>query len=124
MYKIERVDVTWFPEYTVLSDSGLASAAQNVLLNTAYEPNQAVVPTTVADILQYQSLKSTGITKEHRRSVVPMYALDNVNPCSCFLSTTSPSLNLFGIAFGVAPTGTSMVLRSRATFHLAMKSVR
>lgn len=124
MYRIDKVEVTWFPEYTVLSDSGLASTAQNVLLNTAYEPNQAIVPTTVADVLQYQTLKSTGITKEHTRSIVPMYAVDNVNPCSCFLTTTSGSLNLFGIVFGVAPTGTSMVLRSRAKFYLSMKSVR
>lgn len=124
MYRIDKVEVTWYPEYTVLSDSGLSSNTRNVTFNTAYEPNQAIVPTTVNDILQYQTLKTTGITKEHTRSVVPMYALDNVNPCSCFLTTTSGSLNLFGIAFGIAPTGTAFVMRSRAKFYLSMKSVR
>jgi len=123
LYRIDRVECTWYPEYTELTDAALVSNAVNVLLNTAIDPvGQAV--TSVADILQFRTLKATSITKEHTRSFVPSYLLDGISPVSSYLSTASPSSNWFGVSYGVVPTGIAMTLRSRVKFVLSMAQSR
>jgi len=122
-YKIERVDIEWYPEYTVLSDSGLASNAVNKTVNTAFDPVGYTI-TTVADVLQYSTLSTTDVVSKHKRSIKPCYLVDNVLPMCEFVTCQSPALNWYGIAFGITPTGIAMTFRSRATFYLSMKISR
>lgn len=123
LYKIERIEIEWYPEYTVLSDGGVTSPAVNVQLNTAIDP-VGNMPAAVTDVLQYRTLHATGISKKHKRDFVPAYLFDGISPVSCYLSTTSPSSNFWGIVYGVSPTGTAMTLRSRAKFHLSLAQSR
>lgn len=123
LYKIERIEIEWYPEYTVLSDGGVTSPAVNVQLNTAIDP-VGNMPAAVTDVLQYRTLHATGISKKHKRDFVPAYLLDGISPVSCYLSTTSPSSNLWGIVYGVSPTGTAMTFRSRVKFHLSLAQSR
>lgn len=123
LYKIERIEIEWYPEYTVLSDGGVTSPAVNVQLNTAIDP-VGNTPAAVTDVLQYRTLHATGISKRHKRDFVPAYLLDGISPAACYLSTASPSSNLWGIVYGVSPTGTAMTFRSRAKFHLSLAQSR
>ena len=123
LYKIESIEIEWYPEYTVLSDGGVTSPADNVQLNTAIDP-AGQTPTAVSDILQYRTLHSTGISKQHKRTFVPAILLDGIAPVSTYISTASPSTNWWGIVYGVAITGTAMDLRSRAKFNLSMAQSR
>jgi len=123
LYKIERIEIEWLPEYTVLSDGGVTSPADNVQLNTAIDP-AGVTPTVVSDVLQYRTLHSTGISKRHKRDFIPAILLDGIAPVSTYISTASPSTNWWGLVYGVGITGTAMDLRSRAKFHLSFAQSR
>jgi len=123
LYKIEKVEVTFYPEYTVLSDSGLASNAVNVQFNTCIDP-VGNTPSAYTDILQYSSCKSTGVTKQHSRVIYPMYLLDGIVPQSVYISTASPSTNHYGLGYGVPPTGVAMTFRSRALYYLSLKQAK
>lgn len=119
-YTFESVELTWYPEYTELVDSGLASNAVNVCLNTCVDP----VGNTIAlytDVLQYQSCMSTGITKQHTRRLVPTYLVDGVIPQRAYISTGTPGANFYGVGYGVPPTGVAMTLRSRAKYNLLLR---
>ncbi len=118
-YRIDKVEIEFYPEYTVLSDSGLASNAVNVQLNTAIDPVGYTI-TTVNDVLQYKTLKATGITKQHKRVLSPMYLIDDTVPINAFITTSKPSVNWYGLVYGVPPTGVAMTLRSRVKFYLSM----
>lgn len=119
LYKIERVDIEWTPEYTELTDASALSNAVNVYFNTAVDP-AGNTPASVDDVLQYRTLHSTSITKMHKRSFVPALLLDNAVPAACYISSASPNLNLFGIVYGIPATGVAMTFRSRATFYLSL----
>jgi len=123
LYKIESIEIEWYPEYTVLSDGGVTSPAVNTQLNTAIDP-AGQTPAAVSDILQYRTLHATGISKTHKRTFVPAYLLDGISPVATYISTASPSSNLWGIVYGVAPTGTAMAFKSRAKFMLSMAQSR
>lgn len=118
-YKIERIEIEWYPEYTELTDAALVSNAVNVQLNTAIDPS-GYSPATVSDVLQYRTLHSTGITKQHKRSFIPAYLMDGIVPVSAYISTQSPSTNWFGVLYGVVPTGVAMTFRSRVKFFLSL----
>ena len=117
-YRIDKIELLLYPEYTVLSDGGISSSAVNVQVNTAVDPCGFTV-TTVDDILQFKTLKSTGITQRHERSFCPKYLLDGIIPVSMLMSTSSPSINHYGIAYGIPPTGTAMTFRSRVKYHIS-----
>ena len=119
LYKIELIEIEWTPEYTELTDASLASNAVNVYFNTAIDP-AGNTPAAVDDVLQYRSLHSTMITKRHKRTFVPAYLMDGIVPSSCYISSASPSINLWGVVYGIPSTGVAMTFRSRVKFHLSM----
>jgi len=119
LYKIERIEIEWTPEYTELTDASLASNAVNVYFNTAIDP-AGNTPGAVDDVLQYRTLHSTMITKRHKRDFVPSYLMDGIVPTACYISTASPSSNLWGVVYGIPACGVAMTFRSRAKFHLSM----
>jgi len=123
MYRIDKVEIEFYPEYTELTDAALVSNAVNVLLNSAVDP-VAYAISTVNDVLQFSTLVSTPITKCHKRKFEPAIITASSQPCRCFISTQSPSTNWYGLAYGVPPTGVAMVLRSRARFYLSMALAR
>lgn len=123
LYKIERIEIEWTPEYTELTDASLASNAVNVYFNTAIDP-AGNAPASVDDVLQYRSLHSTPITKMHKRDFVPAFLMDGIVPASCYISCASPSSNLYGIVYGIPATGVAMVFRSRVKYHLSLAQSR
>ncbi len=123
LYRIDEIEIEWYPEYTVLSDGGVTSPAINVQMNTAIDPAGNTI-SAVNDVLQFRSLHSTGISKQHKRRFTPSYLMDGITPTKCYISCASPSSNLWGIAYGVLPTGTAMTFRSRARFYLSLAQSR
>jgi len=121
LYRIDEVEVRWRPEYTELTDAALVSNAVNVTLNTAISVIGAS-PASVSDVLQNSNCSTTSITKEHSVRFRPALLMDGSSPCYCFVSTASPSLNWYGIQYGVAPTGVAMTLRSTAVYKLSLRA--
>lgn len=119
LYKIESVEIEWFPEYTELTDAALVSNAVNVQLNTAIDPAGFSV-TSVSDVLQYRTLHSTPVTKQHKRILNPCVLVDGIMPVSMYLSCASPSVNWYGVVYAIEPTGVAMTFRSRVKFTLSM----
>lgn len=117
MYRIVKVDIEWLPEYTELTDAALVSNAMNTYVNTALDQTNSTMPASIQTVTQYQNVKSTSVTKPHRR-VIEVSNLMSGIPCSCFLSTQNPSERHYGCKIGIDPTGIAMTFRSRATFYI------
>lgn len=122
-YRILKVKVEWKPEYTELTDAALVSNAVNVNFNTAINTSSAGSPTSVSDVTQYESCKSTGITKQHSRTLTPAILM-SVMPCNCYITCDSPSEKHYSIWYGIPPTGVAMTFRSVATFTLECAGAR
>lgn len=118
-YRITRVDITWTPEYTELTDAALVSNAVNVYFNSAIDQASSASPASVDEVIQYQTCNSTGITKVHKRSV-RVSALMNSMPCNCMITTQQPSERHYGLKIGIPPTGVAMTFRSKAKFYLEL----
>lgn len=123
VYKIQKVAISWAPEYTELTDAALVSNAVNVQFNTAVDPS-GNTPSNVDSVLQFQNCKSTSITRPHKRSFTPYLFMDGTSPCQCFVSTNSPSTNFFGLAYGIPPTGIAMTFRSTTKYTITCAGSR
>lgn len=123
VYKIQKVVISWAPEYTELTDAALVSNAVNVQFNTAVDPS-GNTPSNVDSVLQFQNCKSTSITRPHKRSFTPYLFMDGTSPCQCFVSTNSPSTNFFGLAYGIPPTGIAMTFRSTTKYIITCAGSR
>lgn len=119
MYRIAKVEIEWLPEYTELTDAALVSNAVNTYLNTCLDQTNSVSPPTVQAVLQYQNVKSTSITRPHRRSIEVSNLMTGM-PCNAFLSTQNPSERHYGCKIAIDPTGIVMTFRSRARFYLEL----
>ena len=123
-YRITKVKLEWRPEYTELTDAALVSNAVNVNFNSAVDPTNANSPASVDEVTQYQSCKSTGITRPHKRTLVPSILMGGVTPCNCSISTQSPSERHYAIKYGIPPTGVAMTFRCVATYYLECSGAR
>ena len=123
MYRITKIEVHYNPEYTELTDAALVSNAVNVYFNTAIDLADVSAPTTVDDILQYQQLVSTPITKAHSRSWRPTILMGGSIPCSCWVPTSNPSERHYALKYGIPATGVAMTFRCRIRFHLEFANV-
>lgn len=123
MYRIARINVCYNPEYTELTDAAFVSNGVNVFFNSAIDLNDASPPSTVDQILQYQQLSSTSITKQHKRSWCPTMLMGGLTPCSCFLPTVNPNETHYCFKYAIPPTGIVMVFRARIKFELEFANV-
>lgn len=123
MYRITKVEIDWVPEYTELTDAALVSNAVNVRFNSTVDLSDAASPASVDEVLQYQQLISTGITKAHKRSWVPTFLMGGLVPCTCWLPTSSPSERHYGLKVAIPPTGVAMTFRSRCRLYVECANV-
>ena len=124
MYRIDKIHVRFTPEYTELTDAALVSNAVNEYFNSAVDLTDFSSPASVNDVLQYQSLKSTGITKEHTRSWIPTYlTAEGVVPLRSYVPTSNPGMRHVGLKIGISPTGVAMTFRARVTMEVSLANV-
>lgn len=123
-YEVTKIRINWKPEYTELTDAALVSNAINVNFNSAIDQTDAAAPSNVQQVIQYQSNKSTGITKQHVRNFIPAMLMDGTTPCSCYISTNSPNEYLYGVKVGVPPTGVAMTFRATITYWITCSGAR
>lgn len=122
VYRITKINIKWNPEYTVLSDAAPVSTALNVFMNSVIDLTDAGPPPSVDDILQYSTIRTTGITKEHGRSWEPTTMMTEGMPCRCWLATSSPSTLHYGVKVAIPPTGTAMTFRATITYYVQFAS--
>jgi hypothetical protein len=123
MYIIKKIEIDWVPEYTELTDAALVSNAVNVRFNSAVDIADNTAPATVDELLQYESLKATSITKNHSRSWKPTFLMGGVVPCSCWLPTSDSGERHYGLKIAIPPTGVAMTFRSRVRFEVECANV-
>jgi len=114
-YRLTKIKISWEPEYTELTDAALVSNAVNVTFNSIIDQTDPAAPTSVGNVTQYQSCKSTGITRKHSRTFEPAMLTSSQMPCRCYISTTNPNERHYGIKVGINPTGVAMTFRSTVT---------
>ena len=119
-YCIEEIRFWFRPEYTVLSDASALSNSVNVELNTAIDLVDSSAPASVDALLEYQSLAHTSITQSHYRKFKPAYLIDSILPTCSLISTSSPSVNWYGLKVAIPPTGVAMTFRTTAQFKIAL----
>lgn len=123
MYKIDKIEIEFTPEYTELTDAAPVSNAVNVFFNSAID-QAGIGITTVNEVLQFRTLVSTSITKVHKRVLTPSVLLGSGTPCSVWTTTNSPSTNWFGLDVGITACGVAMTFRSRAKYFLSFNNSR
>jgi hypothetical protein len=123
MYRITKVEIEWLPEYTELTDAALVSNAVNVRFNSCVDISDAAAPGTVAQILQYQNLKTSSITKPHKQTFVPAFLMGGLVPCTCWLPTSNPAENHYGVKVAIEPTGVPMNFTSKVKIHVECANV-
>ena len=123
MYRITLIEVSFQPEYTELTDAALVSNAVNVYFNTAIDLADSSSPANVDEVLQYQQLQSTPITKQHVRKWRPTILMGGSIPCSCWIPTSNPSERHYALKYGIPATGVAMTFRSRVRLHLEFANV-
>ena len=124
MYRIDKISIRFTPEYTELTDAALVSNAVNVYFNSVIDLTDSDAPTSVSELLQYESLVSTGITKEHSRSWVPTYlTVKGGIPYRSYVPTSDVSINHMGLKVAIPPTGVAMTFRARVTMEVSLANV-
>ena len=119
LYRLDEIDIQWRPEYTELTDAALVSNAVNVGFNSCLNIINSSV-TSVTDVLQNNMCSTTPINRIHRQRFRPMLLMDGSMPCACHVTTQSPSLNWYGISYGIQPTGIAMTFRSTAVYKVTL----
>lgn len=123
MYHITKIEIDWVPEYTELTDASVLSNAVNVRFNSAIDLTDSLAPASVNEVLQFQQLVSTGITKPHARKWSPTFLMGGLVPCSCWLPTTSPAERHYGLKIGVPATGVAMTFRAKVKYFVECANV-
>lgn len=75
-YRLLAIKITFFPEFNV-SYAATASSFTLPEMYTVFDPDDVLVPTQVATLNQYQTLKRTLFTRPHVRYLKPFPALGN-----------------------------------------------
>jgi hypothetical protein len=123
MFRISRIDCSWVPEYTELTDASTLSNAVNVRFYSAVDQTDSSAPLAVNDVLQYQNCIQTSITREHKRSLHPTIMVSSLLPVSSWIPSASPSTKWYGLKVAVSPCGVAMTFRSVVTVHLECANV-
>ena len=119
---LEKIEIWYRPEYTVLSDSGVASTAINVEFYSVvdFDTNAAAI----SDLQQYQNCAHTPITKVHYRKFKPSFLGYNGDPMCALVPTSQSALRWYGLKVGVPPCGTTMTFRSTIKFTIALAGLK
>lgn len=122
-YCIEKIEIWFRPEYTVLSDSAPLSNAVNVEFFSCIDLTNATAPTATTDVQAYQSCAHTGITSTHYRKFKPAYSTNSIPMCA-YLSTTNPGAKWNGMKVAIPPCGVSMTFRSTVKYVVALAGLK
>ena len=107
MYKIKAVKVKLIPQ---LSESISAAGINNVFYSqrmfSAIDYNDATAPSSIDDIRQYQTCKVTSQLRPHTRIIYKPKILDSSSySLSPWISTSSPSVDYYGLKIAAEATG-------------------
>jgi len=123
-YCIEKIEISFRPEYTVLSDAAAVSNSVNVEFNSAIDLTGAAAPSATTDVMQYQNCQHTSIVKTHIRRFKPAYLIDNQVPSCVPVSTSAPSANWYGLLVGIPACGIAMTFRTTCKMTIALSGLK
>lgn len=123
-YCIEKVDIWFRPEYTVLSDASALSNSVNIDFYTSIDLVDSTAPSGVGQVQQYQSCAHTSIVTTHFRRIKPALAIDGFIPGCSMVSTSSANTDWRGLKIAVAATGIPMTFRSIAKYYISVAGLK
>jgi len=123
-YCIEKIEIWFRPEYTVLSDAAAVSNSVNVDFYSAIDLIGSAAPGAVTDVMQYQNCAHTSITTTHYRKFKPAYLIDNQLPSCVPISTAAPSANWYGLLVGIPACGIEMTFRTTCKMTIALTGTK
>jgi len=134
-YKIDKVDLRFVPNQT--NQGMVASAAlYRSRLYTAFDPNDATVPSTLNELIQYQNCSQTPYLEEYKRTVYPRLAVNSsdeegtvtLNPANSWCQTSQKDVDWYGLKIGASANGNSaptvqswLIL---AKFYFSFKNIK
>lgn len=129
-YKINAVKISFLPQMTEnISLTSVNNAYASVRFFSAIDYNDSSAPSSIDNVREYATCKTTPILREHKRIIYkPKILIDSIMSATPWLSTTTASTNYFGLKVAVEPmlstTATSMQYNIEATYYLSFKNYR
>lgn len=135
-YKINGVKVEVIPQFDTNTQAG---TAPNVLTSHIMSQNwhcidydDAVVPTTMDTLLQYQNVKRQSCNRIIKRFIKPKFAdtifasgvISGYRPQNGFIDVTYDNVEHYGMKFGFSNNPMTLTYGLRMTFYIACKNVR
>lgn len=129
-YKINGVKVVFMPRANS-SEVGTNQGLIKFFSAIDYDDNTA--PTSINDLLQYENMKCTNTSKDHKRYLRPKIAREIYNsvtttaygPTSGWIDCTNAAVPHYGIKYALQqlPSG-AQSMDIKVTYYLAFKNVR
>lgn len=135
-YKIDKVELRFVPNgnTNALIPGGPQQARAR--LYTAFDANDATVPSTLNEVLQYQNCSQTCYLEEYRRTVYPRLAVNSsdeegivtLGPANSWCATSQKDVDWYGLKIGVSASGnlanTTQTWLVLAKFYLSFKNIK
>lgn len=130
MYRINKVKVTFMPRG---NSEDLGSTAGMVKFFTVLDYDDADAPTNLTDLLQYENLKTTRVTRDHSRVLAPRFASEVYQSAVStgysarrgWLDCDNPSIQHFGLkwCWQQLPAG-AQTMDIKIDYHLSFKGTK
>ena len=135
-YKIDKVDLRFVPNgnTNALIPGGPQQARAR--LYTAFDANDATVPSTLNEVLQYQNCSQTPYLEEYKRTVYPRLAVNSsdeegtvtLGPANSWCQTAQKDVDWYGLKIGVSASGnlanTTQTWLVLAKFYFSFKNIK
>lgn len=129
-YRINGVKVVFMPRANS-AEAGTNQGLVKFFSCIDYDDNTA--PTSINDILQYENMKCTNVTRDHKRYLVPKIAREVYNSATTtayssgtgWIDCTNAAVPHYGIKYALQqlPAG-AQSMDIKVTYYLAFKNVR
>lgn len=134
-YKINGVKVEFIPDINNVQQSATPGGPIMGMLHTAIDYNSASTPSSLNQILQYPNLRSTRMTRIHKRYFRPRVAMTvydgavangyGTSARSQWLDCQYPDIPHYGLLVWLDATSpTSIQFNMKVTYYLAFRQAR
>ena len=135
-YKIDKVELRFVPNANTNPTVLGAQTQTRSRLYTAFDANDATVPATLNELIQYQNCSQTPYLEEYRRTIYPRLAVNSsdeegvvtLGPANSWCATSQKDVDWYGLKIGASANGitagtiqTWMIL---AKFYISLKNIK
>lgn len=135
-YKLDKVDLRFVPNGTNAALVGGGASQIRSVLYTVFDPNDAVAPGTLNELIQYQNCTMTPYCDELKRTVYPRLSVNSsdeegtitLSPAGTWCSTSQKDVDWYGLKIGASANGnsagTTQVWVVHAVLYFSFKNIK